>query len=129
MSSSARPRGGLEREVLAALAAAGQPMTAAQVLAELGGDLAYTTVMTTLTRLQAKGVLARHMSGRAYVYAVVGDSRNVEESMAAHRMRRVLDSRQDRAGVLARFVADLTPEDEQVLADLLTERSRVEGGS
>ncbi len=129
MSSSARPRGGLEREVLAALAAARQPMTASHVLAELGGQLAYTTVMTTLARLQAKGVLTRQMSGRAYVYTVVGDARNVEESMAAHRMRRVLDSRQDRAGVLARFVADLSPEDEQVLSDLLAERGRFEGGS
>jgi len=98
-------------------------MSATQVLAELGGELAYTTVMTTLARLHAKGVLTRLMSGRAYVYAVSGDPRNVEASLAAHRMRRVLDSRQDRAGVLARFVADLSPEDEQVLADLLAGRS------
>ena len=123
MSSSPRPRGGLEREVLAALAAAGHPMSATQVLAELGVELAYTTVMTTLARLHTKGVLTRQMSGRAYVYAVAGDPRNVEASLAAHRMRRVLDSRQDRAGVLARFVADLSPEDEQVLADLLAGHS------
>jgi len=49
----AGPRG-LEREVLACLAAAGRPLTAAEVLAELGGDLAYTTWMTTLARLHAK---------------------------------------------------------------------------
>jgi predicted transcriptional regulator len=98
-------------------------MSATQVLTELGGELAYTTVMTTLARLHAKGVLTRQMSGRAYVYAVAGDPRNVEASLAAHRMRRVLDSRQDRAGVLARFVADLSPEDEQVLANLLAGRS------
>lgn len=122
MSSSARPRGGLEREVLAALTAATRPMSATQVLTEIGGGLAYTTVMTTLARLHDKGVLIRKMSGRAYLYAVYGDPRNVEASLAAHRMRRVLDSRPDRAGVLARFVADLTPDDEQVLADLLSER-------
>jgi predicted transcriptional regulator len=98
-------------------------MSANQVLAELGGDLAYTTVMTTLARLHAKAVLTRQMSGRAYVYAVSGDPRNVEASLAAHQVRRVLDSRQDRAGVLARFVADLSAEDEQVLADLLAGRS------
>ena len=98
-----RPRGALEREVLA----------------ELGGGLAYTTVMTTLTRLQAKGVLTRRLSGRAYVYAVAGDPDQVEASLAAHRMRRVLDAGGDRAGVLARFVADLSPEDEQLLAGLL----------
>jgi len=123
-SSPPRPRGGLEREVVAALAAAGQPLSATKVLADLGGELAYTTIMTTLARLHAKGVLTRKMSGRAYVYAVAGDPRNVEASLAAHRMRRVLDSRPDRAGVLARFVADLSPEDEQVLADLLAGRSK-----
>jgi predicted transcriptional regulator len=129
MASQTRPRGGLEREVLAALAAAAGPMSTNDVLAELGGELAYTTVMTTLARLQAKGVLTRQMSGRAYVYAVAGDPRYVEVSLAAHRMRRVLDSRQDRAGVLARFVADLSPEDEQVLADLLAGRSEHQAGT
>jgi predicted transcriptional regulator len=114
-----RPRGALEREVLACLAAATRPLTAGEVLAELDGALAYTTVMTTLTRLQAKGVLTRRLSGRAYVYAVAGDPDQVEASLAAHRMRRVLDAGGDRAGVLARFVADLSPEDEQLLAGLL----------
>jgi predicted transcriptional regulator len=123
MSPSPRPRGGLEREVVTAFAAAGHPMSATQVLAEVGGKLAYTTVMTTLGRLHTKGVLTRQMSGRAYVYALSGDPRNVEASLAAHRMRRVLDSRQDRAGVLARFVADLSPEDERVLTELLGGRS------
>ena len=127
MSPSPRPRGGLEREVLAALAASTHPMTATQVLADLGGGLAYTTVMTTLARLHSKGALTRQMSGRAYVYALAGDPGNVEASLAAHQMRRVLDSRQDRAGVLARFVADLSPEDEQILTDLLAERSGDEG--
>jgi len=114
-----RPRGALEREVLACLAAATGPLTAGEVLAQLGGGLAYTTVMTTLTRLQAKGVLTRRLSGRAYVYAVAGDPDQVEASLTAHRMRRVLDEGGDRAGVLARFVADLSREDEQLLAGLL----------
>jgi predicted transcriptional regulator len=118
-SQSARPRGALEREVLACLAAADRPLTAGEVLADLGGALAYTTVMTTLTRLQAKGVLTRELSGRAYVYAVAGDPAQVEASLTAHRMRRVLDAGSDRAGVLARFVADLSPEDERLLSDLL----------
>jgi predicted transcriptional regulator len=129
MPSQSRPRGGLEREVLAALAAAAGPMSTNEVLAELGGELAYTTVMTTLARLEAKGVLTRQMFGRAYVYAVAGDPRHVAASLAAHRMRRVLESRQDRAGVLARFVADLSPEDEQVLADLLAGRSGHQAGT
>ncbi|HET7474997.1 MAG TPA: BlaI/MecI/CopY family transcriptional regulator [Dermatophilaceae bacterium] len=125
-----RGRGELEREVLACVAAAGSPMSANEVLVELGDGLAYTTVMTTLARLEGKGVLRRSLSGRAYVYAVAGDPGQVEASLAAHRMRRVLDSRDsrgDRAGVLARFVADLTADDERVLRELLAEPGETSG--
>ena len=93
------------------------------------GWAVFAEALTTLARLHTKGVLTRQMSGRAFLYAVAGDPRNVQAALAAHRMRRVLDSRQDRAGVLARFVADFTAEDEQVLADLLAGRIRHEGGS
>ncbi len=118
-STPTRGRGELEREVLASVAAAPGPVTANDVLADLGGGLAYTTVMTTLARLESKGVLARSMPGRAYAYSLVGDPGQVEEALAAHRMRRVLDSRGDRASVLARFVAELSAEDEQTLRALL----------
>jgi len=116
-----RGRGELEREVLAAVAAASAPVSAGDVLAELGGGLAYTTVMTTLARLETKGVLTRELAGRAYRYSVAGGAGDLETSLAAHRMRRALESRPDRAGVLARFVADLSAEDEQVLVELLAQ--------
>jgi predicted transcriptional regulator len=32
-------------------------------------DIAYTTVMTTMSRLAEKGILSRHREGLAYVYA------------------------------------------------------------
>jgi predicted transcriptional regulator len=118
-SGSGRPRGALERQVLACLGAAGRPLTAGEVLAELGGGLAYTTVMTTLSRLHAKGALTREPAGRAYAYRLPGDPADVGASVTAHRMRRLLDAGEDRAGVLARFVANLSPEDERLLADLL----------
>jgi predicted transcriptional regulator len=126
-ASSGRPRGALERQVVACLAAADRPLTAGEVLAELGGGLAYTTVMTTLSRLHAKGALTREMDGRAYAYALPGDEAEVGVSVTAHRMRQLLDAGDDRAGVLARFVANLSPEDEQVLADLLTGTERRAG--
>ena len=119
MSTSARGRGELEREVLAAVAAAPEPVSANDVLRDLGGALAYTTVMTTLARLESKGVLTRQLDGRAYRYSLAGDPAEVDASLAAHRMRKVLESRPDRAGVLARFVADLSDEDEQTLLALL----------
>ena len=45
-----RASGSLESEVLAALWAADKPLTAGEVVDTLGGDLAYNTVQTILTR-------------------------------------------------------------------------------
>src|SRR2546422_2436851 len=87
-----RPRGALEREVLACLAAAGRPLTAGQVLADLGGGLAYTTVLTTLTRLHAKGALTREPSGRAHAYSLAGALDAIPASLTAKGMRRLLDT-------------------------------------
>jgi predicted transcriptional regulator len=122
--TSGRPRGALEREVLACLAAAGRPVTAGEVLADLGGGLAYTTVMTTLTRLHGKGALTREPTGRAYAYSLAGSLDAIPASLTAGRMRRLLDAGEDRAGVLTRFVADLSPDDERLLTELLEGRSR-----
>lgn len=122
-STQTRGRGELEREVLACVAAAPAPVSANDVLADLGGALAYTTVMTTLARLETKGVLNRTLCGRAYVYSLSGEPDQVDASLAAHQMRRVLDSRGDRAGILARFVADLSHDDEATLRELLARHS------
>lgn len=122
-----RPRGGLEHEVLACLAAAGRPLSPADVLAELDGDLAYTTVMTTLSRLHAKGVLTRTPQGRGFVYELPVPLDDVPASVSAHRMRRILEDGGDRAGILARFVSDLSPEDEQVLLRLLSAEDSAAG--
>ena len=41
--------------------------------------------------------------------------------MTAHRMLRLLETGGNRAGVLSRFVADLSPDDEQLLSELLAD--------
>lgn len=120
MAAGSRRRGALEQEVLGCLAAAGRPLTVAEVQAELGGDLAYTTVLTALSRLHAKGALTREPAGRGYAYAMPADPAVMGASVTARRMSRLLESGADRAGVLARFVADLSAEDEELLAELLT---------
>jgi predicted transcriptional regulator len=116
-----RPRGALEEEIIACLAAAGRPLTAADVRAELGDRLAYTTVMTTLARLHAKGALTRAEAGRGYAYALQAGPDEAHASMTARRMLRLLESGRDRGSVLARFVADLDDEDERLLAGLLAD--------
>jgi predicted transcriptional regulator len=124
VAAGRRRRGALEQEVLSCLAAAGRPLTVAEVQAELGEDLAYTTVMTALSRLHAKGVLSRQPAGRGYAYSVPADPAAMGVSVTARRMSRLLDADADRAGVLARFVADLSPEDEQLLTELLADGRR-----
>lgn len=123
------PRGALERQVLACLAAADRPITAGEVLTELGGDLAYTTVMTTLARLHTKGAVSRELNGRAFAYSLNGDEGDINMVVTAHRMRRLLEAGENRAGVLARFVADLAPEDEKLLTDLLGRSSDQPGSA
>ena len=98
-----RAAGELETAVLAVLQAAGRPLSPAEVREQLGDGLAYTTVVTILSRLHAKGVLNRRKAGRAYLYAPVTD----EPGLAARRMARVLDAEADREAVLARFVSGL----------------------
>ncbi|MGW5676616.1 BlaI/MecI/CopY family transcriptional regulator [Streptomyces sp. NPDC003860] len=119
MGEQERPRrrgqGELEAEVLAVLQAAPGPQSTAWVQERLGGSLAYTTVITILTRLLAKGAVTREKSGRSFVWTPAAD----EAGLAALRMRRVLDGESDREAVLARFVTALAPGDEQVLRALL----------
>ena len=104
------------------LQAADSALTPAQVRDRLGGELAYTTVVTILSRLHAKGVLTRIRSGRAYSYAPVAD----EPGLAARRMRGVLEAEADREAVLARFVSGLSPDDEHVLRRMLADQRNQE---
>ena len=54
-------------------------------------DIAYTTVMTTMTRLAEKGVLNRRRDGLAYIYTPAVTKHDFETMM----VRRVLDGLMD----------------------------------
>jgi predicted transcriptional regulator len=101
--------------VLAVLQDAGSALSPAEVRERIGTGLAYTTVVTILSRLQAKGMLQRSKSGRSYRYAPVAD----QPGLAARRMARVLDDEPDREAVLARFVSTLSDSDENLLRRML----------
>lgn len=103
--------------MLAALWAASGPLVPAEVLAALGGDLAYTTVMTILVRLHEKGVIERTKVGRAYAYRPVV----AETEVVAERVRRLLAQGHDRAAVLQGFIDGLRPEDEAMLRAMLAD--------
>lgn len=113
-----RGAGELEAAVLSALQAAGMALSPGEVRERLDADLAYTTVVTILSRLHDKGVLQRRKVGRAFAYAPVAD----EPGLAARRMARVLDGEADREAVLARFVSSLSESDEELLRRMLGER-------
>jgi predicted transcriptional regulator len=70
--------GPLEAEVMGHLWKAGSPLTVRDLVERLNRGrrepLAYTTVMTVMSRLAAKHVLRRERAGRGYAYeAAAGD--------------------------------------------------------
>jgi predicted transcriptional regulator len=92
-------------------------LTVRQVRELLDVDLAYTTVMTLLSRLHAKGQLERRREGRAWAYrAVLSRSEH-----AAHAMTAALRESDDHADALLHFVEHLTPEDQRALRRRLGE--------
>jgi predicted transcriptional regulator len=109
-----RAAGALEAEVLSVLQSARQALTPGEVTERIGGGLAYSTVVTTLSRLHAKGTLTRTRRSRAYAYTPVQDA----AGMAAHRMYQVLEGESDRDAVLTRFIGELSPDDEALFRRL-----------
>ncbi|NGO08703.1 BlaI/MecI/CopY family transcriptional regulator [Streptomyces sp. HC44] len=110
-----RGQGELEGLVLSALREAEGPATAGWVQERLGGDLAYTTVITILTRLLAKGAVTRERTGRSFAWTPASD----QAGLAARKMRKVLEAENDREAVLASFVTGLDPDDERLLREVL----------
>jgi predicted transcriptional regulator len=116
--SARRSSGALEAQILHLLWDAEDGLTPADVHDRLGAmdqRLAYTTVMTVLSRLRAKGDAVRVAEGRTFRYRPARS----EAETAASRMRSVLDATDNRRGALANFVAELSTNDEAELRDLL----------
>ncbi len=115
--SNRRADGELEAEVLSQLWRAGHPATVADVHAALGEGLAYTTVMTVLSRLCTKGLVRRRRVGRAFEYSAAV----TEPELTARKMREALVSARDRRGALLSFVGKLGARDERTLRRVLRE--------
>ncbi|MET7422106.1 BlaI/MecI/CopY family transcriptional regulator [Dactylosporangium sp. NPDC005555] len=110
-----RAPGSLESQTMAALWAAGGPLSPAQVKDAVDADLAHNTVQTILIRLFEKGLVQRRPEGRSHVYWPVQDA----ATAAARQMRAVLDGPGDRQAVLRRFTDDLAESDLATLRILL----------
>ena len=118
-----RPSGQLEGQILDILGKS-TACSVADVREQLGGTLAHTTVMTALVRLTAKGLLRRQRHGRSFRYSLVAPVESLPALRAALRMRTELDARDERADVLANFVAALDPADEALLKGILDASAR-----
>jgi predicted transcriptional regulator len=113
-----RAAGALESAVLEILRGAGEPLRPGEVRDRLesgqGAALSYSTVVTIVSRLHAKGLLARQRAGRGFTYTPVD-----EVSLAAGRMNQALGNGSDRDAVLSRFVSGLSGRDARLLRALL----------
>lgn len=112
-------RGELERAVIEALWDADGPVTAREVGEALAGrELALTTVLTVLGRLEDKGLVIRSRAGRAHTYrASAGRAEHTAELM-----RQVLDDAGDRQDALVRFIGTVSDDDIAALRKALEDR-------
>ncbi len=130
MASSAS-LGELEHAIMDVLWSDGSSsgLTVREVLDRLTGrDLAYTTVMTVLSRLETKGVTTRTRDGRAWRYRAA-ESR---ETMTARAMASPLDALdpQERQTAILHFLSDASPEDLAAVREAMAAvESRGEAGT
>lgn len=110
-----RAMGGLEAEVLDVLWKGDGPQTPGSVQSALQDDLAYTTVMTILTRLWEKGLAERVKMGRAYGYS----AKVTEAELLASRMQDELSRSSDRLATMSSFVSGLKSKEAKQLRALL----------
>lgn len=107
------------------------PASVAEVHRDLGQrhKLAYTTIMTIMSRLVQKGLLTRSRSGNAYLYTPTVTQEELGRQVAQGMVNGLLDGLTRPA--LAYFVDRLAQEDEAALDELerlIRERRSPEGG-
>lgn len=120
--------GPLEMRVLGLLDGEGSAVQDVQAaLARDGHDLAYTTVMTVLTRLHDKGLVQRTKDGRRYLYRLGRRTPAVTSGIVARVQRALFPG--DRARPLLALLDDesLSDDDLRALRSKIDERLRGRG--
>ncbi len=116
--------GDLERSVMDLLWDSPAPRTATDIRDGLaaqnaagmvGRELAVTTVLTVLTRLEGKGFVSRDRGIRPHLFEATTSRAN----HMAELMHEVLGAAPDREAVLARFVGQVSPAEVASLRRLL----------
>jgi predicted transcriptional regulator len=120
-----RPDGALENDVLRVLWAADGPLLPGAINERLDGGYAYTSVATILSRLQAKGLVERTSSGRAFAYSAVVD----EPDLVVRRISELLDASSNRTQVLSRFIGGLSRRDATAIRAMLDKANSAKANS
>lgn len=109
-----RQLGQLEGVVMQHLWSAGEPVSVRAMLEALTPErpLAYTTVMTVMHNLHAKGLVVRAKEGKAYLYTPAA----TREEHTAEVLHEVLADSDDRRTALMHLVGKMDPGE---VADLL----------
>jgi predicted transcriptional regulator len=88
-------------------------------------DLAYTTVMTVMSRLAEKGLLDRKAAGKAFVYRPTLSRERYQVDLARSRVRGLISDLGDVA--ISQFAEELDkvdPERARKLGEMLRKRGR-----
>ncbi|TLP79478.1 BlaI/MecI/CopY family transcriptional regulator [Nesterenkonia sphaerica] len=107
--------GELERSVMSLLWDSAQPLSANEVCELLDEDLAVTTVLTVLARLEKKGMVRRERASRPHRYAAVAS----REEHTVEMLNEVLGTVPDREVVLARFIGSVSDSEAAALRRIL----------
>lgn len=112
-----RSFGELEARVMAVIWAHVEPVPVRAVVDELAGEhpVAYTTAITVIERLRAKGWLVRERAGRFYLYSATCE----EHEYAAHLMSSALEGSGDRSAALLSFAGQLDAAEAKALREAL----------
>lgn len=107
--------GDLERSVMSLLWEGDSPLSANDVRDQLGEDLAVTTVLTVLSRLEKKGLVRRERSSRPHRYTATAS----REEHTVEMLNEVLGTASDREAVLARFIGGISEDEAAALRRIL----------
>ena len=113
--------GDLERAIMDVLwTDPGDGLTVREVLDKLTGrELAYTTVMTVLSRLESKGLTSRQREGRAWRYRPA----RTREELTASAMHRSLEdlTSESRQAAILHFLSEASSDDLHLLREAMAE--------
>lgn len=107
--------GDLERSVMTLLWDSEEPLSANDVRDQLSEDLAVTTVLTVLSRLEKKDLVRRERSTRPHRYSATAS----REEHTVEMLNEVLGTAPDREAVLARFIGGISDSEAAALRRIL----------